>query len=62
MDEWRSRGNPKRHERNNGTATEERYFLCGSCRNVISRISWLGVSQWNGVSQWSGIGQLVVGW
>jgi hypothetical protein len=28
-----------RHERNNAAATEERCFLCGPCRNVISRTS-----------------------
>jgi hypothetical protein len=37
-------GNP-RQECNNGIATEEKYFLCGPCRDVITRTS-LGNLMW----------------
>jgi hypothetical protein len=37
LPEWRSRGNPNRHECNNGTSTEKRYFLLGPCKGVIRR-------------------------
>jgi hypothetical protein len=29
-------GHPNRHDRNNGTATEEWSFLCSPCQDVIS--------------------------
>jgi hypothetical protein len=34
---YNNNGNPNRHERNNGTATQEQCFLDSLCQDVMSR-------------------------